>query len=121
MDGNKLFDNTADQTDKLSDWTSLGVFSKGETTDLTVKLSVPLTMGNDFQDRLGALEWKFKVAEYPVSSGIVDDKGDADTDGDKTDVVQTGDTSDAGLYAALGAGALILLLYAVISSKKKSK
>ena len=64
--GMKLFEGPADQTADLTKWKSLGKFKSGADVDLAVTLTVPLSMGNDFQERIGAINWSFKVEENDI-------------------------------------------------------
>jgi hypothetical protein len=45
---------------------SLGEFESGAEVELVVKLEVPIEMGNEFQNAIGALDWHFKVQAYEV-------------------------------------------------------
>ena len=96
-DGTVRFDAQADETAQLTNWKPLGTFKSGSETELTVTLEVPIEMGNDFQEAVGALQWEFYVEEYP-----------------NTDGPSTGDTTPLVLYGALAgicAFGLILLLF----------
>lgn len=64
---------------------------------LDVTLEVPITMGNDFQNQLGYIDWEFKVEELPVEPS-------------DPDLPETGD--DFSLYFYLGI--LVLCVLAVI-------
>ena len=94
-----LFDAPADKPAQLSEWVYLGTLYSGGSAELKVTLSVPVEMGNDFQNAVGALNWQFMAEELPVSP---------------TDpVIKTGDASAPLLWFALmllsGSAAFIIL------------
>lgn len=76
--GAKLFEAPADQTADLTKWKSLGKFKSGANVDLSVTLNVPITMGNDFQQRIGAIKWAFKVEENDVPKPVNPPGGNPD-------------------------------------------
>ena len=102
-DSKKLFDATADKTDGLSDWVMLGSLRKGGEVDIEVTVTVPLTMGNEFQNVAGGIDWQFKVEEIPDPS-----------------VPDTGDSTGIMLYSAMF-GAAALALFVLIVLKKRTR
>ena len=124
-DGDKtLFDAPADETAGLTDWVSLGTFKKGADTDLAVTLNVPMTMGNDFQERIGKLNWKFKAAEYPIP---VDEEEITKPEQPETEAPaqgevskpDTGDRNNIAVPVVIGIAAIAGI--AVLIKLKKSK
>ena len=100
-----MFDAAANETAQLTDWVCLGTLHSGGEVNLDVTLSVPVEMGNEFQNQIGYLDWEFKIEEYPVE----------DTDPKPP---QTGDNSNLGLWFALMICSLFMLIILLVWRKK---
>ena len=103
-----LFEAPADQTAQLTDWVYLGtVFSGGEIT-LDATLEVPITMGNEFSNSIGYLDWEFMVEELPVEP-------------DDPKPPYTGVRSHIYLYLGLMVASLAAIVLLLIAAKRKKK
>lgn len=104
-----LFAAPADQTAGLTEWVYLGtVYSGGEIT-LDVTLEVPITMGNEYQNQIGYIDWEFMIEELPIEP-------------EDPLPPQTGDTSNIGLYICIMAASfIVLVIMIVIAIRKKRK
>ena len=102
-----MFDATANETAQLTDWVCLGTLYSGGEVNLDVTLNVPVELPNEFQNKIGYLDWEFMIEEFPVEEG--DPKPP-----------QTGDNSNMGLWFTImicsGAMLIILLFW-----RKKDK
>ncbi len=94
-----LFEAKASELDGLKEYVLLGSFEKGEGTDLTVELSVPIELDNKYANRVGEVDWVFAVEElnYPPD-----------------ETPETGDTTQilpyVGILGVAGIGAIALFL-----------
>ena len=93
-----LFAAPADETAQLTDWVCLGTLYSGGEVNLDVILTVPVELDNEFQNRVGWLDWEFKVEEYMISPDDPEPPG-------------TGDDTKLELWVVMMAGSLVLLLF----------
>ena len=130
-----LFDASADKTAQLTDWVYLGTFYSGAESVLDVTLEVPITMGNEYQDKVGYIDWEFKVEEVPAD--LTDPDPDPPGGGgggggggeipvqpskpSETEPPKTGDTSNLLLYSALMAFSFIALILLFVGKRKKNR
>ena len=103
-----MFDAAANETAQLTDWVCLGTLYSGGTVNLDVTLTVPVTLGNEFQNQVGYLDWEFMIEEYPIEN----------TDPEPP---KTGDESRADLMVVLLAASMVGLVVLLILMKRKRK
>lgn len=103
-----MFDAAAGERAQLTDWVCLGTLYSGGEVDLDVILDVPAELDNEFQDKIGYLDWEFKIEEYPVE--------DADPY-----APQTGNISNIGLWFAVMLCSLLMLMILLLWRKKERK
>ena len=99
-----MFDAAADETAQLTDWVYLGTLYSGGEVNLDVTLSVPVALGNEFQNQIGYLDWEFMVEEFPAEP-------------DDPKPPQTGDNSMIHLWIILMVTSLLMIL--ILARKKK--
>ena len=103
-----LYAAAADQTGQLSDWVCLGTVYSGGEIPLEVTLEVPVTMGNEWQNAVGYLDWEFKVEEFPVEPS------------DPT-LPETGDTNELYWYGGLMVISLLVVLLLLFWNRRNKE
>ena len=101
----EIFDAAPSETAQLTENTLLGTFKKKGSTELTVTLTVPATMGNEYMGRVGVGPWTFLVEEIP-----------------EDDTPDTGDWFQTGVWisiAAVLAAAIVMLL--IVQRKRRTE
>lgn len=98
----EIFEAAASETAQLTENTLLGTFKKNGGTDLTVTLTVPAELGNDFMATSGVVPWTFIVEEVPE---------------DKTP--DTGDWFDLTLWVSIAAVLAALIIALLIVKKRR--
>lgn len=102
-----MFDAAANETATLTDWVCLGTLYSGGEINLDVILDVPLELDNEFQEKIGYLDWEFKIEEFPVEQS--DPKP------------PTGDSSRFGLGFALMLSAAATMLIVIFRRRRKKE
>ena len=101
----EIFDAAPSETAQLTENTLLGTFKTKGSTELTVTLTVPATMGNEYMGRIGIVPWTFLVEEIP-----------------EDDTPDTGDWFQTGVWisiAAVLAAAILMLL--IVQRKRRAE
>ena len=100
-----MFDAAANEMAQFTDWVCLGTLYSGGEVNLDVTLTVPVELDNEFQNKIGYLDWEFMIEEFPVEP-------------DDPKPPQTGDNSNIGLWFALMISALAVLIILLVWRKK---
>ena len=103
-----MFDAAADETAGLTDWVCLGTLYSGGEVNLDVTLSVPTSLENEYQSKIGFLDWEFMIEEFPIEEG--DPKPP-----------QTGDNSNVGKWLAVMISSLLVLIVLLFWRKRDKK
>ena len=101
QDGSVIFDGTADDNAQLENWVYLGTVQRGGFLSMKVTVELPTTMGDEYQNAQGYVNWEFMVEEidsrYP----------------------QTGDTGGIFIYSALMLTSLAALTAVIFAHRRK--
>lgn len=103
-----MFDAAANETAQLTDRVCLGTLYSGGTVNLDVSLGVPTDLDNEYQDKIGFLDWEFMIEEFPA------DEGDPKPP-------QTGDDSQLGLWIVALVICLSMFIILLVWRKKSDK
>ena len=124
-----IYEAAADQLDGLKENVLLGTFKKGEGTTLTVELSVPADLGNEYASRIGEVDWVF-TAEEITGSGHSSGGGNDDDDSSGSSqpasaqaAVQspkTGDNANIILWISLAGAAVLVIIAAALLFRRHS-
>ncbi len=128
-DGSTLFEAPADRQANLEDWVLLGSFAPKASVTLDITLDVPITMGDEFENAEGRLQWQFKAEEIEVTPTPTPEpeqtakKTDARSNAAggttaKTKGADTGDNTDVFVWGVVLACAAVILSGAI--AKKRS-
>ena len=98
----EIFEAAASETAQLTENTLLGTFKKNGGTDLTVTLTVPIELGNDYMAEIGVVPWTFLVEEVPE---------DATPD--------TGDWFQMSVWVSIAAVLAALIIALLIAKKRR--
>lgn len=63
-----FFEAAADQKTGMADYRELGTVAPGGTVELEVSLSIPATLGNEYQNAVGKIKWQLKSEEQPIET-----------------------------------------------------
>jgi len=99
-----MFDAATSETAQLTDWVCLGTLYSGGEVHLDVTLEVPVELPNEFQNKIGFLDWEFKIEEFPIEP-------------DDPEIPPTHD-SMAWLWLPVAGGSLILIILLFVWRKK---
>ena len=100
-----MFDATANETAQFTDWVYLGTLYSGGEVNLDVTLNVSVELSNEYQNKIGYLDWEFLIEEFPVE----------DTDPKPP---QTGDNSNIGLWITIMLCSLFFIIILLVWRKK---
>ena len=92
----------ASQTAQLTENVPLGVFKTAGSTELTLTLTVPYDLGNEYMLATGIIPWTFTVEEYI----------------DEEDTPHTGDFFDLGTWLLAAAMSLAAIAWVLLRMKR---
>ena len=101
-----IFDAAASETAQLTTNTLLGTFKQDGSTELTVTLTVPIDLGNEYMCTMGIVPWTFIVEEIP-----------------EDDTPHTGDSFELATWVTVGVAlsVAIMAVALVIIRRRKAQ
>jgi len=113
-----IYEASPEELGGLQNNVYLATLGRGATAELTVELSVPTSLGNEYANRVGEVDWIFVVEglDYP------DPPQETPTPDDPQVILppKTGDNAPIALFGVL-AGASLVILIGLIVVYRKSK
>ncbi len=103
-----MFDAAANEKAQLSDWVCLGTLYSGGEVNLDVLLDVPVELDNEYQNKIGYLDWEFMIEEFPVEES-------------DPDAPQTGDDFPMGIWFTVFVCSLTMMILILLVWRKKNK
>ena len=103
-----MFDAAANKKAQLSDWVCLGTLYSGGEVNLDVLLDVPVELDNEYQNKIGYLDWEFMIEEFPVEES-------------DPDAPQTGDDFPMGIWFTVFVCSLTMMILILLVWRKKNK
>ncbi len=100
----KIYEGAPCEADGLENNVLLGSFRRNQGTTLTVELTVPIELGNEYAHRVGEVDWVFVVEEFDDANPTVP---------------KTGDEAPLMLYAALLVIALLAIAALLLAAKRR--
>lgn len=101
-----MFDAAADCPAQLTDWVCLGVLYSGGEVDLDVILDVPSELDNKHSEKIGYLDWEFKIEELPIGT-------------DDPKPPQTSDAFNAWLWSCMAIISVVGIVLIVFFKRKQ--
>lgn len=105
-----IYQAAPDEVDGLKDNVLLGEFAYGEKTELTVELTVPIELENQYMNRVGEVDWVFAVEEINIPEPTPNKPANQPT--------KTGDSQNIGIWITLMGIALVVITGVKIYKKK---
>lgn len=99
----QIFSAAASETAQLTENTLLGTFKTAGSTELTVTLTVPIELGNEYMCTMGIVPWTFLVEEVP-----------------EDDTPHTGDDFELGTWL-IAAGMILAAIAVVLVQMKRQR